>query len=49
MGVLAPEGVRVLPLIDPGCTSGVLALWRHDAPALVQRFATDLQAAFSPI
>jgi len=47
MGVLAPEGVRVLPLIDPGCTSGVLALWRHDAPALVQRFATDLQAAFN--
>ncbi|MGC3988043.1 MAG: LysR family transcriptional regulator [Pseudorhodoferax sp.] len=49
MGALAPAGVHVLPLADPGCTSGVLALWRHDAPALVRRFAADLQAAFAPI
>lgn len=49
MGALAPAGVRVLPLADPGCTSGVLALWRHDATALVQRFATALQAALAPI
>ena len=26
MGALAPEGVRVLPLADPGCTSGVHAV-----------------------
>lgn len=49
MGALAPEGVRVLPLADPVCASGVLALWRQDAPALAQRFAVDLQAACAPI
>ncbi len=49
MGALAPAGVRVLPLAEPGCTSGVLALWREGAPALVQRFATDLLAACAPI
>ena len=45
MGAQAPAGVRVLPLADAGCTSSVLGLWRQDAPALVQRFAADLQAA----
>lgn len=38
MAQLAPAGVRCLPLAGEGCTSGVLAMWRRDAPDLVQRF-----------
>lgn len=49
MGALAPAGVCVRPLADPGCTSTVLALWRHDATPLVQRFASALRAALAPI
>lgn len=49
MGALAPAGVRVLPLTGPGCSSGVLALWRVDGPPLVLRFAAALQAALAPI
>ena len=45
MGALAPAGLRLLPLRDPDCTSGILALWRDDAPELVRRFASALQAA----
>ena len=41
MGRLAPEGVRVLRLGET-CTTAVVALWRHDAPARVQRFAGAL-------
>ncbi|RSZ35583.1 LysR family transcriptional regulator [Variovorax beijingensis] len=45
MARLAPAGVCLLPLEGGDCTTGVLALWRRDAPALVQRFADALQAS----
>lgn len=38
MAQLAPAGVRCLPLAGEGCTSEVWAMWRQDAPDLVQRF-----------
>lgn len=45
MGRWAPEGVCPVPLRGDGCTSGVLALWRHDAPALVRRFTRAMREA----
>ncbi|MDP9651076.1 LysR family transcriptional regulator [Paraburkholderia caledonica] len=45
MGRLAPEGVRLLSLEGDGCTTDVMALWREDAPPLVQRFVDALQSA----
>ncbi|HVR50802.1 MAG TPA: LysR substrate-binding domain-containing protein, partial [Pseudorhodoferax sp.] len=48
MGRLAPDGVRVLPLQGPDCTTQVLALWRRDAPLLAQRFAEALVQALGP-
>ncbi|WP_029000127.1 LysR family transcriptional regulator [Azohydromonas australica] len=48
MAQLAPAGVRTVPLRGEGCTTQVMALWRHDAPALVLRFAQALQAALAP-
>lgn len=47
MARLAPAGVRTVPLDGEGCTTQVMALWRHDAPALVLRFAQALQAALA--
>ncbi len=43
MGRMAPRGVRVLALRGDECTCSVLALWRHDAPALVRRFVELLR------
>jgi DNA-binding transcriptional LysR family regulator len=42
MGRLAPEGVHLLPLQGEGCTSGVMALYRHGAPPLVRHFTDAL-------
>jgi DNA-binding transcriptional LysR family regulator len=47
MARLAPEGVRTVPLEGEHCTTQVLALWRHDAPALVMRFAQALREALA--
>jgi len=45
MARLAPAGVRCPPLAGEGCTSGVLAMWRRDAPEMVQRFTCLLVGA----
>lgn len=45
MGRLAPEGLRLIPLEDPGGMTQVLALWRRDAPVLTLRFADALVQA----
>lgn len=49
MGPWVPEGVRLVPLEDDDGTTAVLALWRQDAPALVQRFIEALQATFGMV
>lgn len=43
MARLAPAGVHAVPLEGAHCTTQVMALWRHDAPPLVTRFAQALQ------
>lgn len=45
MGRQAPAGVRLLALQE-AASSQVLVLWRHDAPALVQRFVAALRERF---
>lgn len=46
MAEQAPAGVHCLQLDDPLAVSGVLAMWRHDAPELVQRFTRRLVKSF---
>jgi DNA-binding transcriptional LysR family regulator len=41
----APAGVHTLPLEGGDCTTQVMALWRRDAPPLVQRFTDALRQA----